>query len=78
MDNYRNGKSEAPWSYFNSSGRLILAGNYIENLYQGVWTTFYPNGNVAGRIQYVNGEETGTVWVYDEKSQLQRKIRLEK
>jgi len=48
------GQSDGEWIYWNVDGRLILKGNYSNNLQVGEWTRLFPNGE-SMKIYYEKG-----------------------
>lgn len=45
----------------------VEEGMYKDGKQEGVWKTYFPNGNLKTEGAYVNGRLTGEFKVYDEK-----------
>jgi TonB family protein len=44
---------------FDEAGQLMLEGNYMNKIKQGVWTSYYPNGKKKSETRYDLGVITG-------------------
>ncbi len=51
-----NNKLEGPAQYFYKDGILKEEGDYINDIRNGKWTYYYPNGKIEKIFNYVNGE----------------------
>lgn len=64
------GKLNGKWNKYNEQDRLIIEGNYSDDLRTGLWSGYYDNGKVKFIGQYVNNEKK-YVWTYlNEKSEI--------
>ena len=51
---YRDGKLNGLTEGFYRSGQLKIRGNYIDNLKEGIWESFYDNGKKNEYLEYSN------------------------
>ena len=51
--------------------QVIEQGYYKNNKKQGLWTTFFPSGEVKSELEYENGRLHGTYKIYHENGQVQ-------
>lgn len=56
--------------------RLLLMG-ITDDKENGICTTFYPNGAIAGRIWYLRGIPVSVKWLYDGQGLLQKRFSLD-
>ena len=54
----------------NRSGKVILIKNYKNNKLSGEVESFWPNGNVHVKGQYVEGVRSGTFKTYSDKGEV--------
>ncbi len=68
-----NNLKQGLWIYFNDEykNKIVQKGQYVNNKKEGVWQTFYPNGNLKSEITYKNNKQTGPVKIYYEDGTLQ-------
>ena len=59
-------------SYF-PDGKLLMRGNIINGLQDGVWKKFYPNGNVEVKLTFKEGNREGLKEAYDENGTIKSK-----
>ena len=57
--NYKKGKLEGPWKYYNRFGVLVSEYLYKDNLAHGAGKHFYPSGELKLEAQYEEGELHG-------------------
>ena len=62
---FKNGKKEASWMVYRTTGQLLEKGNYKNNKRQGYWTYYHKDGQVNFRGHYKNGKKNGPFeWYY--------------
>jgi antitoxin component YwqK of YwqJK toxin-antitoxin module len=66
------GHKQGYWEYFSYGDGDILwsKGNYINDLEEGCWEDYYPNGKIWAKGNYVNGIERGIWEWYDSDGEL--------
>lgn len=58
-----NNQFHGEFKDFDSSGRLILKGNYKEGLKEGLFEAFHNNGQLKWTVNYIEDQVDGT-WMY--------------
>lgn len=67
----KNGLKQGSWIIHNNSGDEIAEkGVYISNKKDGVWTSYFENGNIKNTINYINGKPNGEARFYYENGKL--------
>ncbi len=68
----KEGKRQGKWIFFNDEYKngISVIGFYKDGKKDGVWTTFYPNGNIKSIITYNNNKQDGIVKIYYEDGTL--------
>ena len=57
---YTDQKKDSTWLYYNESdGSLSLEEYYQNTVKEGVWKTFYPEGQVAEEVIYIHDRKDG-------------------
>jgi len=71
-----NREKDSIWNYYSDKpgNKLVAIEVYKNNSKDGVWTTFYPNGQVAEKITYQNGKQNGAWKQYFEDGSLKFKV----
>jgi antitoxin component YwqK of YwqJK toxin-antitoxin module len=54
-----------------SASSIIEEGSYENDRKVGLWTRYYPNGNVQSKINYVNGRPKGMYELYYDNGQVE-------
>ncbi len=57
--NYRKGKRQGSWKYYNRYGKLLSLYNYEDGLIQGKGTEYYPSGETKYLLEYKDNELHG-------------------
>lgn len=71
---YSNEKKDSTWKYFSElDGVLLSEENYTAGAKNGVFKTFYPNGNVTEMVHYRDGKKEGEWTQYYEDGKLRFK-----
>ena len=55
-----------PGFFIISTGGIEQKGRFESGRYQGLWTWYYPNGNIWREESYFNGREDGEFVEYDQ------------
>lgn len=64
---YKDGLRFDEWKFFFKNGKLEQKGRYIEDeLVQGTWTWYFPNGNVKRAEDFRRGIEDGLYVEYND------------
>lgn len=60
------GKKQGKWIYFdtNNYGKIIKEGIYVNNKKEGIWKSYYKNGNLKASITYKNNRQNGYAKIY--------------
>lgn len=67
----KKGNREGVWKYFNKNGDLIQTINYKDDLYDGLWTNYFPkNQKIKDKSYYVKGKRIGTYRSYYQNGRL--------
>jgi len=72
------GKKQGKWIIFGrhkpgtcyQPEQKVEEGMYIDNKKNGLWIEYYCNGNLKGKIQYVNGRPDGYCIIYHENGKI--------
>jgi antitoxin component YwqK of YwqJK toxin-antitoxin module len=65
---YLDSKKHGAWrEYYDENGSIMLEENYKHGIQHGLYTSFYPNGQVFSKGQFSNGLREGHFTVYDEQ-----------
>lgn len=68
-------KREGKWVYFHKDSDSIMMSEFYKNdLLNGIQTTYFPNGQIAEKTSYSNGEKDGESLIYSEKGQLMKEL----
>ena len=62
---YRNGLKEGEAQLFYPNGQLEIKGQFIGDKQDGLFTTYYRNGNVQSEIRWSEGFMEGESVEYD-------------
>lgn len=54
--NFREGRKEGPFKAFHPNGQLKWMVSYIQDIPQGLWKFYYPDGKPLLEVIYDNGE----------------------
>ncbi|MCB0700155.1 MAG: TonB family protein [Chitinophagales bacterium] len=71
IENYKDGLMEGPTQYYDTVGEYIedvieAKGQYEKNLREGVWTFYYPSGNIRAEESYRDSILNGlAIYYYD-------------
>lgn len=57
--NYKKGKEDGVWKYYNRYGKLISEYHYVDGLLQGQATDYFPSGEKKFLMQYKDNELHG-------------------
>lgn len=52
---YEKGKRKGIFKLFYPEGNVLLAGNYVQDIRVGIWTTYTPGGEIEFLDYYENG-----------------------
>ncbi|TLX76200.1 toxin-antitoxin system YwqK family antitoxin [Labilibacter sediminis] len=67
----QDGLKQGIWVIYNKQGDKILEkGNFTNNLKDGIWTSFFDNGNINHEITFVKGKAKGLAKFYYENGLL--------
>lgn len=55
---------------FYPTGELKMVGKFQDEMRDGDWISYYKNGNVWAKAQYVNGKEQGLKTIYYENGNI--------
>ena len=55
---------------FHKNSQLMLRGNFIKGLAEGLWERYHDNGQLSFRTNYKNGKREGLHEEYSKKNQL--------
>ncbi len=69
----KNGYRQGKWIFFekNYKDSISVIGYYKDGQKNGLWTYFYPNGNIKAIITYSNNKKEGPVKLYYENGKLE-------
>lgn len=73
----KNGKKNGLCKTFNSSGKLILETNYIDDMKDGLQKEYYYSGNLKRESNWSNDFQHGITVTYYESGEKFREIELE-
>ena len=60
-------KKQGTWMNFGASGKKVIEkGNYINDKKEGLWTAYFPNGNIKHEITFKSGIANGPAKFYYE------------
>ena len=57
------------WRIFNSTGDLLVDGQFVNDKRHGQWTIYHPNGRKAADGRMEHGEKVGRWRTWDEQGQ---------
>jgi antitoxin component YwqK of YwqJK toxin-antitoxin module len=63
---YREGKFDGKWEYWNETGGKIYEANYMNDTLSGDYTTWYPTGAKCEQGKYSENKRTGLWRMFDE------------
>ncbi len=68
-----NGMKQGKWIYFadNEQQKIAEKGIFVDNIKDGIWTSYYPNGNIKTYITFTKGAIDGNVKIYTQEGVLQ-------
>lgn len=55
------GRKQGPWEIYEDTV-IVARGAYVDNQPDGLWTSWYPNGQMKAEGHYINGVKNG-MWV---------------
>jgi peroxiredoxin len=64
-----SGRQQGQWSYFDPQGRLEAAGDWSDDLQSGLWTYYFPGGQVRRQGAYEAGMRSGPWLQFHENGQ---------
>ena len=65
VESYKKGKKEGIWRVYSSqTGILLEEKKYSDDRLNGTYRSFFADGNLQNRIDYINGEMNGIVESY--------------
>ena len=70
---FKNGVQHRLGSSYFPDGKLLMRGNLINGLQDGVWKKFYLNGNVEVELTFKEGNREGLKEVFDETGKIKSK-----
>jgi antitoxin component YwqK of YwqJK toxin-antitoxin module len=68
--NYSLGKQEGKWSYYQMDGKLSHTAMFSDDVRNGEYKVFYPNGGVHQVRNYKNDDRHGDMFFYGEDGQV--------
>lgn len=64
-------KREGEWLYYHQdSDSIMLIENYRNDSLNGLQKTFYPNGQLAEKTEYLEGKQHGESFIYNEEGKV--------
>ncbi len=62
----QQGRKQGLWIFFNPQykGGIVQIGHYKNNMKEGLWTIYYPNGNIKAKITFHHNRQYGPVVLY--------------
>jgi|TARA_B110000902_G_scaffold125559_1_gene146538 antitoxin component YwqK of YwqJK toxin-antitoxin module len=74
--NYKDGKKDGLWEYFDENGQLRFKSNYKDGKEDGLQESYYENGQLWTKVNGKDGKEDGLYEKYHENGQLRIKGNL--
>ena len=76
---YLDGKMEGEWKAYYPNGQLKEIVQFRINNENGAFIEYYEHGKLKAECNYLDGDnEDGLLKLYDEKGELERKMKCEK
>jgi len=73
-----NQQRQGLWKYFDAkTNKLITEGNFEDNVQDGKWTTYHPDGKKRMELEYKNGKLFGPAKIYDADGYLKRDLTFQ-
>ena len=57
------------WERYDSNGKLVSKGNFLNGLRHDHWEYYYGNGNLAYKGTYINGNQIGYWMIINNKTE---------
>ena len=70
--NWKNGKKEGIWEWYDDNGQLLLEGNFKNNMEEGLWKSYHDNGHLKYKQNLKDGKAEGVMEWYDDNGLLKR------
>jgi antitoxin component YwqK of YwqJK toxin-antitoxin module len=71
---YVKNKKSGEWTFYNERGVMIRKQSFLNDVPDGQWVEFYPNGNKHSEGCYKQLVKTGAWVYYTEKGAVIRKM----
>ncbi len=66
-----NNDKQGSWIVFkNKTSQKLHEGSYLQGKKEGIWKSFYLNGNVKSEITYIQGEKSGEAKIFYENGNI--------
>ena len=66
-----NNDKHGAWIIFkNKTSQKLHEGNYLQGKKEGIWKSFYLNGNIKSEITYIQGEKRGEAKIFYENGNI--------
>lgn len=70
LEPYDDGSGLVRVTTYATEGNVLEQGDYLNNLREGIYTEFHPNGYVKSSVGYVHGKKQGQLISLDNRGQL--------
>ncbi len=66
-----NSEKQGFWVVFkNKTSQKLQEGSYLQGKKEGIWKSFYLNGNIKSEITYIQGEKSGEAKIFYENGNI--------
>ena len=70
-----NKKREGKWIYYHQkSDSIMMTEDYKNDLLHGFQKTYFPNGKLAEKTEYIQGKKDGESFIYAENGQVTKQL----
>ena len=70
LEPYEDGSGLVRVTTYATEGNVLEQGDYMNNLREGIYTEFHPNGYIKSTVGYVHGKKQGQLITMDNRGQL--------
>jgi antitoxin component YwqK of YwqJK toxin-antitoxin module len=70
LEPYDDGSGLVRVTTYATEGNVLEQGDYLNNMREGIYTEFHPNGYIKSTVGYVHGKKQGQLISMDNRGQL--------